>query len=155
MIKREQIGKKEVKDILSKIESLVKIKEIPKKGNFGRIKLDKYNIITLNKEPIFIEFKDKMIPCIKIIEEVLKNKVKVDMGALRFLINGADVMAPGIVEYDKTIKENDVVFVFDEKHNKIICVGIALVDFENLSEKGKVIKNIHYVGDKIWNSELY
>jgi predicted ribosome-associated RNA-binding protein Tma20 len=24
-----------------------------------------------------------------------------------------------------------------------------------LSEKGKVIKNIHYVGDKIWNSELY
>ncbi len=155
MIKREQIGKKDIKKMLEKINDLVKINEISKKGNFERIRLEKYNIITLNKEPIFIEINDKIIPCIKIVNTILKNKVVIDMGALKFLINGADIMAPGIVEYDKTIKENDVVFVVDEKHNKLICVGIALVDFENLPSKGKVIKNIHYVGDKIWENKIF
>ena len=69
------------------------------------------------------------------------------------MVNGADVMAPGIVDADEDIKEGDVVFVVDENHKKPICVGIALMDGKSMkeSDKGRAIKNLHYVGDKIWN----
>ncbi len=150
----QQLNKKEVKQILESLNDLVEVEALPKKGHYQKIFLDKYNIILLDKSPIFIEVDNKIIPNIKIVKNVLKNKVKVDMGALKFLINGADVMAPGIVYYDKTIKEKDIVFVLDEKHSKLICIGIALIDFENLPEKGKVIKNVHYVGDKVWKNEI-
>ncbi|ENN96481.1 RNA-binding protein [Methanocaldococcus villosus KIN24-T80] len=61
-------------------------------------------------------------------------------------------MVPGIKEVDN-FNKGDVVFVLDEVHKKPICVGIALMSHEEIknSEKGKAIKNIHYVGDKIWN----
>ncbi len=38
------------------------------------------------------------------------------------------------------------------QHKKVIALGIALFSSEEIKalEKGKVIKVIHYVGDKLW-----
>jgi PUA domain protein len=88
-----------------------------------------------------------------------KKHVTIDMGAVKFITNGADVMAPGIVKVDPDIKEGDVVWIRDEINRKPLAIGRALVDAEKMVEeekerrKGKVIKNLHYVGDKIWNLE--
>ncbi len=83
-----------------------------------------------------------------------KNRfVVVDMGAVKFVTNGADVMAPGIVDADLNIEENDQVWVCDETYKKPLAIGIALISGEQMinEKKGKAIKVIHYVGDSIWN----
>lgn len=80
-------------------------------------------------------------------------KVVVDMGAIRFVCNGADVMAPGIAEMGD-FKEGDLVVIRDVTHGKALAIGMAnksSVEIE-ASKKGKVIRNIHYVGDKLWGS---
>ncbi|MFO7618069.1 MAG: RNA-binding protein [Thermoplasmata archaeon] len=82
-----------------------------------------------------------------------KRYVTVDMGAVKFLANGADVMAPGVVEADPDIKAGDGIWVRDQNNKRPLLVGIALMDGPKMvAEKGgKAVKTIHYVGDKIWN----
>ena len=85
-----------------------------------------------------------------------KKIVTVDTGAVRFVSDGADVMAPGITEADENISEGDIVYITDEKNGRVIAVGKALVDGKKMiegeksSRKGKVIKNLHWAGDRIW-----
>lgn len=81
-----------------------------------------------------------------------KRAVTVDMGAVRFIYNGADVMAPGIVDADPAIREGDVVWVCDEKNRRPLSVGRAIMDGPTMAreEKGKAIETLHHVGDEIW-----
>jgi PUA-domain protein len=76
----------------------------------------------------------------------------VDMGAVRFIANGADVMAPGVIDADLGIQEGDAVWVRDERNLKPLCVGQALMDSSSLisGNEGKGVRTLHYVGDKIW-----
>lgn len=83
---------------------------------------------------------------------VAKSFVTVDMGAIKFVINGADVMGPGIVDADGDIQIGDYVWVRDEKNKKPLAVGRALITGNEMKEKkpGKAIKSLIYVGDKLW-----
>src|SRR3989475_12210961 len=54
-----------------------------------------------------------------------KRAVTVDMGAVRFIYNGADVMAPGIVDADPGIRAGDIVWVRDEKNGRPLAVWRA------------------------------
>ena len=82
---------------------------------------------------------------------VTARAVTVDMGAVRFVTNGADVMAPGIVEADANLKEGDWCWVRDERNKKPLAVGKALVPGSTMVRgKGKAVKSIHYLGDKLW-----
>lgn len=78
--------------------------------------------------------------------------VTVDMGAVKFVYNGADVMGPGIVSSDESIAEGDLVWVRDERNLRPLSVGRALVGSEVLfrKEKGKAVATLHHVGDKLW-----
>lgn len=81
-----------------------------------------------------------------------RRAVTVDMGAVRFLYNGADVMAPGIVDADPRIRVGDIVWVRDEKNRRPLSVGRALMDGPTMAreERGKAIGTLHHVGDEIW-----
>jgi len=74
------------------------------------------------------------------------------MGAVGFIIKGADVMAPGIIDADNTIQKDDVVWICDEKHHKPLATGIALMNGEEMKSKkpGKAVKTLQYVGDRFW-----
>jgi malignant T-cell-amplified sequence len=79
--------------------------------------------------------------------------ITVDSGSIRFICNGAKILRPGIVKFD-SFDKNDVVVVKDEKFGKYLSVGLALEDSlvaEKL-EKGYVIDNLHFVGDKFWDA---
>lgn len=93
-------------------------------------------------------------PTLRVLQNIQPQKkfVEVDSGAVRFLVNGADVMKPGILSVDLGVKEGDLVWVREATHKKPIVVGLALENAERLGnkEKGKGVKNLHWVGDKIW-----
>lgn len=80
-------------------------------------------------------------------------RVVVDMGAVRFVCNGADIMAPGITMVDD-FDAGSLVTVRDVSHGKALAVGKALKSsLEIMSDKsGKVVQNLHYVGDKLWEN---
>jgi len=85
-----------------------------------------------------------------------KAYVTVDMGAVRFLANGADVMSPGIVEADPSIEPGDIVWVRDVKNKRPLCVGRALISGPEMALKGpgKAIATLHLVGDTIFNAQV-
>ncbi|TKX70368.1 RNA-binding protein [Halorubrum sp. SP9] len=77
--------------------------------------------------------------------------VTVDAGAISFVSDGADVMRPGIVEADPEIREGELVVVAEETHDKVLAVGRALVDGDEMAgDSGKVVDSIHHVGDDLY-----
>ena len=81
-----------------------------------------------------------------------KRHVTVDMGAVKFVANGADVMGPGVVDADPSIAEGDMVWIRDERNKRPLAIGRAMVPAQSMLEKikGKVVSSIHFVGDKLW-----
>ena len=80
-------------------------------------------------------------------------KIVVDMGAVPYVCKGADVMAPGVRAIKGEFKDNDLLLIVDERHGKPLAVGVALFGSEDMKalDSGKIVKNLHYVGDKLWN----
>ncbi len=77
----------------------------------------------------------------------------VDEGAIRFMLNGADVMRPGIRVFDDWGAAGRMVVVKEEKRGRAIAVGPSLVGSSEAQgmSKGGCIKNLHHVGDRYWN----
>lgn len=78
--------------------------------------------------------------------------VIVDMGAVKFMCNGANVMRPGIKNYSK-FEKDDIVCIVEESQHKFLAVGKALMSSDELNsiEKGEILKNLHYISDKFWD----
>jgi malignant T-cell-amplified sequence len=77
----------------------------------------------------------------------------VDEGAIKFLLNGADVMRPGIRKFDDWGGAGKIVVVREEKKGRAIALGPAAVASSEAKSmtKGSCIRNLHHVGDKYWN----
>ena len=81
--------------------------------------------------------------------------VTVDAGAISFVSNGADVMRPGIVDADDAIDDGDLVAIAEESHGKVLAIGRALVDGDDmLGDEGKVVESVHHVGDDLYEFDV-
>jgi PUA domain protein len=77
--------------------------------------------------------------------------VTVDAGAVSFVSDGADVMRPGITEADDDVDSGDLVVIAEEAHGKVLAVGRALVDGDEMvGDSGKVVESLHHVGDELY-----
>ena len=145
------LSKTEIKTLQEQLLSQYKIDIIAKK-DLVQINQDN-KFVYVNKELWFFSVEDRYVPTLKLL---LKNnflkKITVDMGAVKFVVSGADVMRPGIVEIDEGIEAEDFVSIIDQNNKKPLAVGIALFNSKEIEayKTGRIIKNIHYVGDEIW-----
>ena len=144
-MKRLQLRSKDVTDQLLHYNIKIDKKD--------RAELLDDKIILINGSPSFFYYEKHLIPTLKYIhkQNILKT-VTVDMGAIKFVINGADIMRPGIKEINNNIKKDEFIAIIDETNKKPLAIGIALYDAPqiNFMNSGKVIKNIHYLGDELW-----
>jgi PUA domain protein len=147
---KKSFGGKESKELLETIRL---------KYGMGFSKKDKIereeNVLLINNAPAFFYYEENIYPTLKaLLKDNFLKKITVDMGAIRFVASGADIMRPGIVKIDENIKKDDAVSIIDVTHSKPLAVGIALFSSEEMNSmnSGKVIKNIHFVGDKIWEN---
>ena len=72
--------------------------------------------------------------------------VEVDMGAVKFMCKGANLMRPGIKKFTE-FEKGKLVCIVEETHHKFLAVGKSMVsssELENM-DKGEVIQNTHYV----------
>jgi len=123
-----------------------------------KVTLDEFSLILVEGRPLLFEIEEHLFPTVRGALEMglQKRLVVVDKGAIRFVSNGADIMAPGIVEADPEIKEGDFVIIVEETHRKPLAIGKALMEGQQMvdSDTGKAIKSISHVGDKLWNFEF-
>ncbi|MEM3606144.1 MAG: PUA domain-containing protein, partial [Candidatus Bathyarchaeia archaeon] len=110
-------------------------------------------VFFIKDKPLIFSVNNELYPTL-IFSEVLMQlpKVIVDMGAIPHICNGSDIMIPGVKKIERTFKKLSLVLIVDEKYGKAIAIGLALIDSEEIkkNERGKCIKNLHYVGDEIW-----
>ena len=118
--------------------------------------IDDQKIIFVDGDPCFMFYENRIIFTLYGLNKFKPKQkfVVVDMGAIKFVANGADIMAPGIVDADVEIDKDDQVWICDEVHRKPLAIGIANMTGEQMitEKKGKAIKTIHYVGDNLWKT---
>ena len=148
---RQTMKRKLAKELIEKLTLL-----------FGELNINKTETAKFEEKIVYIlndiielvEDSNGIYPVLtsKIVERI--PSVIVDMGAIPFVCNGADIMAPGIAELKRPFKINDLVIIRDITHKKALAVGRALKPSKEIEikKKGKVIANLHYVGDKLWNA---
>lgn len=78
--------------------------------------------------------------------------VYVDAGATPRILNGADVMVPGIRKVDGSFEAGSKVLVREIEKGRPLAVGVALMSSSEISgsSRGKAVLNVHYVGDEYW-----
>ena len=154
----KSLRKDEIKDLRTKIQETLGIGEIflPQGCRVEVFSPEKEEIYVVDGEPVFYKGEDGTV--VPLLVYVLKfnlplPKVTVDIKAVPHVCNGADVFRPGVTQIDPAIKKGQTVVVTEEKNKKPICVGRSLMDASDMQKAsgGKVIINIHYVGDSIWN----
>jgi len=152
---RHRLKTKEIKEIQNKLQNIFDDIFFDIKSPVETGDVDGIQTIFVNQEPCFIFHENQIIFTLHGINRFKpkRNFVIVDMGAIKFVTSGADVMAPGIVDADINIKKDDQVWICDEKNHKPLAVGIALINGDEMIKhgRGKAIKVVHHVGDKIWN----
>lgn len=126
---------------------------LPSKIGVERVETERATIYLVDGEPILAKVNNRLIPTLRFSQALSSlPSVIVNMGAVPAICNGADVMAPGVVATDGDFQEGKLVVVRDERHRKLLALGIALVNKAQIasSDRGKVVMNIHYVGDWLW-----
>jgi len=79
--------------------------------------------------------------------------VTVDMGAVKFMCKGANLMRPGIKKFTE-FEKDQIVCIVEESQHKFLAVGKSLVSSSELEtmEKGEIINNMHYISDRFWET---
>lgn len=151
-MKKKRLRKSDIRELNEKLARYNY--QADKKDDVEIVEDEDTKIICINSKPMFFYHEDKIIPTLKfLLENQAMKKVVVDMGAVKFVVSGADIMRPGIVEIDESIEKGEPIAVVDVNNQKPLAVGIALYNSEDMRQldSGKAVKSIHYIGDKIWD----
>ena len=112
-------------------------------------------ILLVNRRPLLFRVGEDIYPTL-LFHEIfeLLPKVVVDMGAVGHVCNGADVMAPGIVRFEGKFCADCLVLVVDVKYGKPLALGKVQYDSDSAKNvrAGVVVRNVHFVGDDVWNA---
>jgi len=152
-LKSNLLSKSDTTEALEKISSQWNI-ELPKVKTLTIHEIEDDASLITGEGFAAIKLADTYIPFLS--ETVLLErfpKVVVDMGAVKFVCNGASVMRPGIKSFSE-FEKDQTVCVVEESRNKFLAVGRSLVSSKDMSTitKGEVVKNLHYVSDRFWEA---
>jgi len=152
-LKSNLISKSETNALLKTVSEKWGI-EFPKMKNVKVHQiLDDAQIITGDGLKI-LKVDEDYLPFLSEIEMLEKfPTVTVDMGAVKFMCKGANLMRPGIKKFTEFEKDK-IVCIVEESQHKFLAVGKSLVSSAELEtmEKGEVINNMHYISDRFWET---
>lgn len=150
-MKRKRLSGKEVKSLNEQLSQNYSLTDFLDK--IDNVELIDDKLLAVNGEILFFYSGETLVPTLRLIlKSNFLKKAVIDMPAVKFIANGADVMRPGIKETDE-FQTGEIVSIVDQNNRKPLAVGQALFSSEEFKamEKGKVIKTLHHVGDELWN----
>ena len=125
---------------------------IPKIKNLKVYEIDNETQLITGNDIKILKIKDEHLPFLSEVQILEKFPyIQVDMGAVKFMCKGANLMRPGITKFSEFSK-NDIVCIVEESQNKFLAVGKSEVNSSELEnmDKGEVLKNLRYISDKAW-----
>jgi PUA-domain protein len=156
--RRHFLKEKEVKKLFLDFSQKLKVDAERFFGPKPRVEVNENEvaeILIVDGKPLLARSDEALFPTLAF-KEVFPflPKIVVDMGAIPYVCKGADVMAPGVVSIEGDFKENDLLLIVDERHGKPLMIGVALFNSQAMKnlKQGKIVKNIHHVGDRFWNA---
>lgn len=152
-MKSNLISKSETAEVLSQIALQWKV-ELPKIKNLKIYELEEGQII-IGEGLTAIKIGENYLPFLSDSVTLAKfPSVMVDMGAVKFMCNGANVMRPGIRSFGE-FEKGQIVCIIEESQKKSLAVGRALVSSQEMSQmsKGIVVENLHYISDAYWEAK--
>ena len=153
-MKSNLISKSETSKILEQIKSQWNI-ELPKQKNIKTHDVNEKGVIITGDRITAVKIGENILPFLDDTEVLEKFPyVKVDMGAIKFVCKGANVMRPGITKFSD-FESGEIVCVIEESQNKFLAVGKAKISSKEAegSRNGEVIKNMHYISDDFWETK--
>ena len=150
---KDSESKQVIKDFVAQYSSSVDYLKSVK--HIQALKVEDTEVFFVAGNPWILRTKSRLFPSLKFYAVLSAlPRVIIDMGAIPYVANGAPIMRPGIRQIEGDFKKDDLIAIQDEKYRKVIALGIAETDSEIMRSmtKGRVIENIHYVGDELWNS---
>lgn len=134
---------------------------LPKKDKILLVKCSGHVTIIAGQdgEPLFFQMRDApYLPTLRTLHKYpfLLPVLRVDRGAIKHVINGADVMVPGL-RSERAVIENEAsrgaaVAVFGESKQHAIAVGVCQMSTEQMriNDKGVAVESTHYLNDGLW-----
>ena len=129
--------------------------ELPKQKNVKTHDVNEKGLIITGNGITAVKIGDDILPFLDDSQILEKFPcVTVDMGAVKFVCKGANIMRPGITKFSD-FESGEIVCVVEESQNKFLAVGKAEISSKELEDtkKGEVIKNMHYISDIFWESK--
>ncbi len=153
-MKSNLISKSETAKIFNQLNMQWKMK-FPKQKNVRTHQIDEKGIIITGEGITAVKIGDNILPFLDNVAILEKFPyVVVDMGAIKFVCKGANIMRPGITKFSD-FENGDIVCVIEESQNKFLAVGKAELPSRQLdgTKNGEVIKNMHYISDIFWEAK--
>jgi len=150
---------------------------IPKKEQLDLVKLpDRVSLYTLGNTPLFFQhMDDDLLPHLSVVHKFPDcfPRVRIDRGAIRFVLSGATLMVPGLTSaggrlpdpeaegederYGKEDLEPGTVVVVEAEGKEHACfVGVLKMGTSEMKKvkKGQAMESGHYLGDGLWGLNL-
>ncbi len=124
---------------------------------------DRVGLVVINKSPKFFQVheKEQWVPLLRLLHQYpdLLPVVQVDRGAIKFVLKGADIMAPGLTSAggalgNTTMESGTYVAVKAEGKEQILAIGRLTMSTKDIRaiNKGTAIENLHFLNDGLWNT---
>ncbi|KAI9700231.1 MAG: translation machinery-associated protein 20 [Bogoriella megaspora] len=149
---------------------------LPKKSQLDSIKLpDRVSLYTLPSTPLFFQhMDDPILPHLTLIHKYPSafNRLRVDRGAIRFVLSGATLMVPGLTSAggrlpgegrggggdeegrwgNEDLNIGEVVVIEAEGKDNACMVGVLKMGTGEMKKvkKGVAVEGGHYLGDGLW-----
>jgi PUA-domain protein len=146
---------RDAKPLIEELNKIPGLEHLSRKSRVETEMAKSSEIIFVDALPVAFRREGRFVPVLTNTAALEKMpRITVDMGAVPHVVGGADIMAPGIRKVEGTFGQGELVVVIDEKHGKFLSVGRSMLASEALAatKKGKVIVNVHYVGDPVWET---
>lgn len=141
---------------------------IPKKSQLDLVKLpDRVSLYSLDNAPLFYQhMDDPIIPHLKVVHQYPHafKTIKIDRGAIRFVLSGAALMVPGLTSKggwlpeskEDEFKKGEVVAITAEGKEEVCMIGELDIGTQEMKDKkkGVAISAGHYLGDGLWKLDL-
>lgn len=134
---------------------------IPKKATIVQVKCeDKISVYLMDGEVVAFGKFDELYPSLRLVHKWADcfPSVKVDRGAIKFVLSGANIMCPGLTSPgaalpEENLEEGTVVVVNAEGKTNALALGKLLMSTDDIKEKNKGIgiELLTFLGDGVWN----
>jgi PUA domain protein len=138
---------------------------------------DRVSLYTLKNTPLFFQhMDDAILPHLTLVHKYpfAFNRLRIDRGAIRFVLSGATLMAPGLTSPggrlpDPSLSDEDkekygseelepgaVVVIEAEGKDTACMVGVLKMGTAEMKKvkKGQACETGHYLGDGLWALKL-